>query len=244
MLVFPSIDLLGGNVVRLTQGRRDTAVVHSIDPVEVARTFAAAHAPRLHVVDLDAAFSGGAENNHAIIKEIVAASTMEVQVGGGIRTQADCQRLFGLGVRYAVIGTAAIKNPTLVERLCAELPGRIVVAVDGREGKVAVEAWTEDTAMSALDIGASVARAGAAAVLYTDVGRDGMRGGPNLDATARLARHIARCPVIASGGVAKLADLDELVGTGAYAVVLGKALHERTFSLAEAMARVNQAREP
>jgi phosphoribosylformimino-5-aminoimidazole carboxamide ribotide isomerase len=239
MLVFPSIDLLGGNVVRLTQGRRDTAVVHSIDPVEVARTFAAARAPRLHVVDLDAAFSGGTETNHAVIKEIVAASSMEVQVGGGIRTQADCRRLFDLGVRYAVMGTAAIKNPPLVERLCGEFGGRIVVAVDGREGKVAVEAWTEDTAMSALDIGATVARAGAAAVLYTDVGRDGMRGGPNLDATTRLARHIAPCPVIASGGVARLEDLDELVRTGAHAVVLGKALHERTFTLAEAMARVS-----
>jgi phosphoribosylformimino-5-aminoimidazole carboxamide ribotide isomerase len=242
MLVFPSIDLLGGNVVRLTQGRRDTAVVHSREPVEVARMFSAAGAARLHVVDLDAAFSGGAEHNHAVIRLIAAASTMEVEVGGGVRTQADCERLFALGARYAVIGTAAIKNPSLVERLCGELPGRIVVAVDGREGKVAVEAWTEDTAMSALDIGASVARAGAAAVLYTDVGRDGMRGGPNLDATTRLARHIAPCPVIASGGVARLEDLDALVGTGAHAVVLGKALHEKTFTLAEALARVAEVK--
>jgi phosphoribosylformimino-5-aminoimidazole carboxamide ribotide isomerase len=237
MLVFPSIDLLDGKAVRLTQGRRETAHVYSNDPPEVARAFAAAGAPRVHVVDLDASFTGGAQHNRATIAAIAAASPVELELGGGIRTAQDCERLFDLGVRYAVMGTSAIKAPEVVEELSRRFPGRIVVAVDAREGKVAVEGWTEATAADSLTVGETFARAGAAAVLYTDIGRDGMRLGPNLEATARLARHIAPCPVIASGGVARLEDLDDVSTTGAFAVVVGKALYERVFTVEEALRR-------
>lgn len=237
MLVFPAIDLLGGKAVRLQQGRRDTATVYSDAPWELARAFAAAGAPRLHVVDLDAAFSGGNEHNRETVRRIVEATTMEVEVGGGIRSVADCEALFALGVRYAVLGTAAIKTPEVVDTLCARFPRRIVVAVDAREGKVAVEGWTQATTVDALEIGEAVARAGAAAVLYTDIGRDGMRTGPNLEATARLSRRLSPCPVIASGGVARLEDLDEVRRTGAFAVVVGKAIYEKAFTVEEAIAR-------
>jgi phosphoribosylformimino-5-aminoimidazole carboxamide ribotide isomerase len=237
MLIFPAIDLLGGQAVRLVQGKRDSATVYSKAPWELAPRFAAAGAPRLHVVDLDAAFSGGAQNNHDTIKRIVASTTMEVEVGGGVRTIEDCERLFALGARYAVLGTAAVKTPELVAEACRRFPRRIVVAVDAREGKVAVEGWQQATSVDALDVGEAVACAGAAAVLYTDIGRDGMRTGPNLEATARLARRIAPCPVIASGGVAKLGDLDEVRATGAFAVVIGKAIYEGEFTVEEAVAR-------
>ena len=238
MLFFPSIDLLEGQAVRLTQGRRDAVTVYSRAPWELAARFAAAGAARLHVVDLDAAFTAGGENNHATIEKIVAAAgAMEVEIGGGVRTAEDCRRLFALGARYAVLGTAAIKSPALVDELGAAFPGQIVVAVDGREGKVAVEGWTEDTALDALEIGERAARAGAAAVLYTDVGRDGMRTGPNLERTARLVQKIAPCAVIASGGVARLEDLDDTRATGAFAVVVGKAIYERVFTVEEAIAR-------
>jgi len=136
-----------------------------------------------------------------------------------------------------VLGTAAIKTPEMVEDACRRFPRRIVVAVDARGGKVAVEGWQQDTAMDALEIGEAVARAGAAAVLYTDIGRDGMRTGPYLEATARLARRITPCPVIASGGVARLEDLDETRKSGAFAVIIGKAIYEKVFTVAEAIER-------
>ena len=237
MLIFPAIDLLGGKAVRLRQGLRETATVYSERPWELAAAFTAAGAPRIHVVDLDAAFSKGQQNNHETIRRIVAATTADVEVGGGVRSVDDCARLFDLGARFAVTGTAAIKTPEIVDAACAKFPRKIVVAVDAREGMVAVEGWQEATTTSALDIGEAVARAGAAAVLYTDIGRDGMRTGPNLEATARLALRITPCPVIASGGVAALADLDETVKTGAFAVIIGKAIYEKVFTVEEAIRR-------
>jgi phosphoribosylformimino-5-aminoimidazole carboxamide ribotide isomerase len=243
MLVFPAIDLIDGAAVRLEQGRRESVTVYDRAPWEVAARFAAAGAPRLHVVDLDAAFTRAAaerRDNLATIARIVAASPVPVETGGGVRTLDDCARLFDLGVGFAVLGTAAVKDPAMVEAACARWPQQIVVAVDAREGKVAVEGWTEATSADAVDVGLAVARAGAGAVLYTDIGRDGMRSGPNLDATARLAKRLAPCPVIASGGVAQLSDLDALVPTNAAAVVVGKALYERVFTVEEALARARQ----
>jgi len=245
MQVFPAIDLLDGKAVRLLQGRRESATIYSDAPWEVASRFAAAGAARLHVVDLNAAFSGGVEHNHATIAKILAAAgTMAVEVGGGIRTLEACTRVFDLGARYAVMGTAAIKTPEVVAEACRRHPQRIVVAVDAREGKVAVEGWQEDTQADALGIGRQVAEAGAAAVLYTDIGRDGMRTGPNLEATARLARAIAPCAVIASGGMARLQDIREVRGTGAAAVVIGKALYEKAFTIEEALAAAAAEEKP
>jgi phosphoribosylformimino-5-aminoimidazole carboxamide ribotide isomerase len=237
MLVFPAIDLLGGKAVRLEQGRRETAKVYSERPWELATAFAAAGATRLHVVDLDASFTGGSTHNRETVKAIVAASSMEVEVGGGVRSVTDCEQLFALGVRHAVLGTAAVKTPEVVEELCRRFPGRIVVAVDAREGKIAVQGWTEATTADAGDVAETAAKAGAGAVLYTDIGRDGMRTGPDLEATARLARRITPCPVIASGGVARLEDLDDTRRTGAFAVVVGKAIYEGAFTVSEALAR-------
>jgi phosphoribosylformimino-5-aminoimidazole carboxamide ribotide isomerase len=241
MLVFPAIDLLDGAAVRLEQGRRESAKVYTRRPWDIAQRWAELGVPRVHVVDLDAAFARArgtaGDNNQAIIKKIVEATTLDVEAGGGVRSLDDCQRLFDLGVKYVVLGTAAVKDPALVQGACARWPRGIVVAVDAREGKVSVEGWTESTTADAVDIGDAVARAGAAAVLYTDIGRDGMRTGPNLDATARLARRQAPRPVIASGGVARLDDLDALIGTGAVAVIIGKALYEGAFTLEEALAR-------
>jgi len=172
------------------------------------------------------------------LKRIVEAAGVDVETGGGVRSLDDCARLVDLGVTHVILGTAAVKDPAFVEAACARWPGGIVVAVDAREGKVAVEGWTEDTQSDAVEIGLAVARAGAGAVLYTDIGRDGMRSGPNFEATARLARRLAPCPVIASGGVSRLEDLDALLPTGSYAVVVGKALYEGVFTVAEALARV------
>ena len=237
MQVFPAIDLLDGKAVRLLQGRPESATIYSHAPWELAHRFAAAGAPRLHVVDLDAALSGGAKHNHQTIAKILgAAGAMEVEVGGGIRTLDGCARIFGIGAKYAVMGTAAIKTPDIVKEACQRYPRRIVVAVDARAGKVAVEGWQEDTQADALAIGRQVSDAGALAVLYTDIGRDGMRTGPNLEATTRLAQTIAPCAVIASGGMARLEDIHQVRGTGAAAVVIGKALYEKAFTIAAALA--------
>jgi len=236
MQVFPAIDLLDGKAVRLEQGRPESAKIYSHAPWELARRFAAAGAPRLHVVDLDAALSSGSKHNQPTIERILAAAgSMEVEVGGGIRTLAACARIFSVGAKYAVMGTAAIKTPEVVTEACLCHPQRIVVAVDARAGKVAVEGWQEDTQADALAIGSQVAKAGALAVLYTDIGRDGMRTGPNLEATARLAKTISPCAVIASGGMARLDDIRQVKGTGAAAVVIGKALYEKLFTIEEAL---------
>jgi phosphoribosylformimino-5-aminoimidazole carboxamide ribotide isomerase len=241
MLVFPAIDLMDGVAVRLEQGRRESKKVYDNAPWEVAARFAAAGVTRIHVVDLDAAFTRGTaerKDNRATIARIAATAGVDVEAGGGVRSLDDCAALFDAGVRFAVLGTAAIKDPAMVEAACTRWPGRIVIAVDAREGKVSVEGWTETTGADALEIGAAVARAGAAAVLYTDIARDGMRGGPNLDATGRLARKLLPCPVIASGGVSRLEDLDALAPSGAAAVVVGKALYEKVFTIEEAVARL------
>lgn len=240
MLIFPAIDLFGGKAVRLMQGRRDTVTLYSERPWELASAFAVAGVTRLHVVDLDAAFTGGVEHNRPIIKRIMEDVSIEVEVGGGVRSLEDCDRLFDLGATHAVMGTAAVKTPEVTAAACAKYPRRIIVAVDAREGNVAIEGWTEATEQSALDLGEAAARAGAAAILYTDIGRDGMRTGPDVDHTARLARHIAPCPVIASGGVATLDDIDAAARTGAFAVIVGKALYEKAFTIEEAIQRASR----
>jgi phosphoribosylformimino-5-aminoimidazole carboxamide ribotide isomerase len=237
MQIFPAIDLLDGKVVRLEQGRPESAKIYSHAPWELARRFVAAGAPRLHVVDLDAALSKGAKHNHEAIKKILEVTgETDVEVGGGIRSLEACARILGLGARYVVMGTAAIKTPGVVKEACTRYPKRVVVAVDAREGKVAVEGWKEDTTADAVEIGRQMAKVGAVAVLYTDIGRDGMRTGPNLQATARLAKTIHPCAVIASGGMATLDDIHHVRKTGVTSVVIGKALYEGVFTVEEALA--------
>jgi phosphoribosylformimino-5-aminoimidazole carboxamide ribotide isomerase len=232
MLVIPAIDLLGGKVVRLVEGRRDRATVFSEHPGEVARRFVDAGAQRLHVVDLDGAFAGNPGNRRAV-SEIVACG-VPVQLGGGVRDLATCERLVNEGVRLLVLGTAAVKDPELVEELCAQLPGRVVVAVDARDGKVAIEGWAEATGVDAFDLAAQSVDRGAAAILYTDIARDGTGSGPNVEASARLARTLHPVPVIASGGIGSLAHIRALALAGIPQTVVGRALYEDKFTLAEA----------
>jgi len=233
MLILPAIDLLGGKVVRLVEGKRDRATVYSDRPGEVARRFLAAGARRLHVVDLDGAFAGRRENREAV-QQIVEAGA-EVQVGGGVRDLATCTRLLDEGARAVVLGTAAVKTPALVAELCAKLPGQVIVAVDARDGKVAVEGWAEATTLDAIELAARSAQGGAAAILYTDIARDGTGVGPNVEASASLAQRIQPTPLIASGGIGSLDHLRALARAGVPQAVVGRALYEGAFTVAEAL---------
>ena len=230
MKLFPAIDLLGGRAVRLERGEREKATVFHERPTELVRELAIAD--RLHVVDLDGAF--GEPRQLALIEQLVKASPIPVEVGGGIRDRAAIDSVLACGAAFAVLGTAAVRSPALVEEACRAYPGRIVVAVDARDGVVAVDGWTTSGGITAIELATRAAGWGAAAVLYTDVARDGLRKGPNVDATAALARAIA-IDVIASGGVGTLDDLARLRDAGIPAVVVGRALYERTFTVDQAV---------
>jgi phosphoribosylformimino-5-aminoimidazole carboxamide ribotide isomerase len=233
MLIIPAIDLMGGKVVRLVEGKRDRATVYSDAPGDVARAFRDAGATRLHVVDLDGAFSGRAENRRAV-SEIVA-SGLPIQLGGGVRDLATCERLINEGVRSVVVGTIAVKQPDLFHEILETLPGRVIVAVDARDGKVAVEGWAEATTVDAFDLAASSVEAGAAAILYTDISRDGTGVGPNVESSGRLARVLHPTPVIASGGIGSLEHLRQLALAGVPQTVIGRALYEGAFTLEQAL---------
>ncbi len=234
MKVFPAIDLLGGQAVRLREGRRDQATVYREHPEELVAEWTIAGVKRLHVVDLDGAFGG--DRRHAdVIARICQASPVPVQVGGGIRTVAAARAVIEAGAAFVVLGTAAIKDPAVVEALCRDLPGQIVVAVDARDGLVAVEGWVETSTITAIELGRRAAAWGAAALLYTDIARDGTGAGPNVAATAQLAREVG-IDVIASGGVHGLDDLRALAAAGVPAVVVGRALYDGRFTVAEALA--------
>jgi phosphoribosylformimino-5-aminoimidazole carboxamide ribotide isomerase len=233
MLVIPAIDLLGGKVVRLVEGRRDRSTVFSERPGEVARGFVAAGAKRIHVVDLDGAFSGTPENRRAVA-EILGCGA-PVQLGGGVRDAETCERLLVDGVDSVVIGTVAVKEPDLVRQLCRRFPGRIIVAVDARDGKVAIAGWAEATQVDALDLAAEMVERGAAAILYTDIARDGTGVGPNVETSAKLQRVLHPTPVIASGGIGSAAHLRALALAGLQRCVVGRALYEGRLTLAEAL---------
>ena len=231
MKLFPAIDLLDGKAVRLEEGKRDRATVFHADPVMLVDQMARDGADRLHVVDLNGAF--GEPRQAALVRNIVHASPLPVQVGGGIRDRAAFEEVLALGVAYVVLGTAAVRSPAFVEEVCRAYPGKVIVAVDARDGVVAVDGWTASGGVRAIELGQRAAGWGAAALLYTDVARDGLRGGPNVDATAALARAV-EIEVIASGGVGNLGDIDILRANGIAAVVVGRALYDRTFTIEEA----------
>jgi len=232
--LYPAIDLLGGNAVRLEEGRRDRATTFSDRPIELVAQLARDGADRLHVVDLDGAFAG-APQQHALIAELVARSPLPVEVGGGIRDRAAIEDVILAGAAYVVLGTAAVKSPQLVEEACRAFPDRIIVAVDARDGLVAVDGWTATGNVSAVELGKRAAGWGAAALLYTDVSRDGLQLGPNIEATAALARSVD-CEVIASGGVGSLDDLRRLRDANIASVVVGRAIYDKKFTVAEAAA--------
>jgi phosphoribosylformimino-5-aminoimidazole carboxamide ribotide isomerase len=234
MRVWPAIDLLEGRAVRLHEGKRDRATVFSDAPWELPARFAADRAQGLHVVDLDGAFAG-APVQHALVRRVIAAAgALPVQVGGGIRDRAAVEAVLAAGATRVVLGTAAVRSPALVEECCRAHPGRIVVAVDAKDGMVAVDGWVAASNVSAAELGARAAGWGAAALLYTDVSRDGTGAGPNVAATAALARAVS-IEVIASGGVSSLDDLRALRGAGIEAVVVGRALYDAKFTLREAV---------
>jgi phosphoribosylformimino-5-aminoimidazole carboxamide ribotide isomerase len=236
LIVWPAIDLKGGQVVRLAEGDMDRATVYGDDPAAQARSFADQGATHLHVVDLDGAFAGRAVNADAV-EAIVAAFPGKVQLGGGIRNRAAIDHWLGLGVDRVVIGTAALEDPELVRESARDLPGRIVVGVDARDGMVATRGWADVSDVPVVDLAARFADAGVAALLFTDVGRDGMLKGCNIDATLRLA-HATRIPVIASGGVAGLGDILALArrtSDGIEGVITGRALYDGRLDLAAAI---------
>ena len=237
IIVFPAIDLKGGQVVRLAEGDMDRATVYGDDPADQARKFAEAGAEWLHVVDLDGAFAGRAVNADAV-EAIIRAFPGKVELGGGIRDRAGIDRWLSLGVERVVIGTAALQNPDLVKAAAKALPGRIVVGVDARDGFVATHGWAEVSTVPITDLADRFADAGVASLLFTDVGRDGLLKGCNVEATVALARH-ATIPVIASGGVADIGDIRALAGhagDGIEGVITGRALYDGRLDLAEALA--------
>ncbi|HEX2686051.1 MAG TPA: HisA/HisF-related TIM barrel protein [Kofleriaceae bacterium] len=231
MKLLPAIDLLGGRAVRLEQGKRDRATVFHDRPIELVGQFAQGGADRLHVVDLDGAF--GEPRQFSLIAELIRASPIPVEVGGGLRDRPSIDRVLDLGAAFAVLGTAAVRDPGLVEATCRAYPGRIIVAVDARDGVVAIDGWTTSGGITARELAGRAAAWGAAAVLYTDVARDGLGRGPDLAATAALAR-AAGIEVIASGGVGSLDDLAALARAGVPAVVVGRALYDGRFTVADA----------
>ena len=237
LIVFPAIDLKGGQIVRLAEGDMARATIYGDDPAAQAMLFAQAGAEHLHVVDLDGAFAGASVNGEAV-RAILDRFPGHVQLGGGIRDRAAIERWFDLGVSRVVIGTAALDNPDLVRGAARDFPGGIVVAVDAKDGMVATRGWAEVSATSVTDLARRFEDAGVAALLFTDVGRDGLLKGVNLEATVDLARAVD-IPVIASGGVKGIADIHMLAlhaRDGIEGVITGRALYDGRLDLAAALA--------
>jgi phosphoribosylformimino-5-aminoimidazole carboxamide ribotide isomerase len=243
MEVIPAIDLLGGKCVRLYQGDYNQSQVFNDDPVAVARQWASEGATRLHLVDLDGAKVGHPVNLD-VIRSIVEAVEIPVEVGGGLRDRDAVAALLSTGVRWAILGTVAVEQPDLVAQLCGEFPGQIIVGIDARNGKVATKGWLETSEVLATELAERMAQLGAAAIIYTDIHRDGTMQGPNLDALRDLAA-IAAIPVIASGGVSSLTDLLSLLALepqGVTGAIVGKAIYTGDVSLKEAVRAVGQGR--
>jgi phosphoribosylformimino-5-aminoimidazole carboxamide ribotide isomerase len=236
VIVIPAIDVMGGKAVRLVRGERSQVKEYADDPVAVVRRFADAGARRIHIVDLDGAFAGAPAQQDLVARMVEASGGVAIQTGGGIRSADTVDRLLALGVDAVVVGTLAVREPAIARALCEQHAGRIVVAADSRDGKVAVSGWQESSELDASALARAAQSWGAAAILYTDVARDGMQTGPAVEATAALQAAVS-IPVYASGGVGSLADLDACAAAGLAGVVLGRALYEGAFSLEEALAR-------
>ncbi len=243
MILFPAIDLKNGEAVRLEQGDMARTTIFHRDPAEQARVFAAQGFEYLHIVDLDGAFAGK-PMNAAAVERILAVVKIPLQLGGGIRDRATIDAWLGNGVRRVIIGTAAVRDPALVKAAARTYPGRIAVGLDARDGAVAVEGWAETSEISALDIARRFEDAGVAAIIYTDIARDGMLRGLNLDATIALAEAVS-IPVIASGGLASIDDVRALLTPRAKRLegaVVGRALYDGRLDAAAALQLVRAAR--
>jgi phosphoribosylformimino-5-aminoimidazole carboxamide ribotide isomerase len=242
VILFPAIDLKNGEAVRLQQGDMARATVFSRDPAAQARAFAEQGFVYLHLVDLDGAFAGKPVNA-AAVDRIVDAVKIPVQLGGGIRDRATIDAWLDKGIARVIVGTAAVRDPALVKAAARACPGRVAVGLDARDGKIAVEGWSKTSALSALEVGRRFEDAGVAAIVYTDVNRDGMLEGLNLDATVALAERIS-IPVIASGGLASLADVRALLEPRAQKLegaIAGRALYDGRLDPAAALSLLRQA---
>ncbi len=245
MILFPAIDLKNGEAVRLQQGDMMRATVFSRDPAAQARAFAEQGFTYLHLIDLDGAFAGKPVNA-AAVERVIATVKIPVQLGGGIRDRATIDAWLDKGIARVIVGTAAVRDPTLVKAAAGAYPGRVAVGLDARDGKIAVEGWSKTSALSALDVARRFEDAGVAAIVYTDVNRDGMLQGLNLDATIALAEQISP-PVIASGGLASLADVRALLEPRAQKLegaIAGRALYDGRLDPAAALSLLRQARAP
>lgn len=234
MILYPAIDLKDGNCVRLLRGDMEAATVFGADPAAQARAFQDAGAEWLHLVDLNGAFAGKPVNA-AAVEAILSAISVPAQLGGGIRDMATIEAWIERGLSRVILGTVAVENPALVREAAMAFPGKIAVGIDARKGRVATRGWAEETDVTATDLAQRFEDAGVAAIIYTDIDRDGAMQGPNIAATEALARAV-NIPVIASGGVSSMADLDALRATGVIAgAISGRALYDGAIDLAEAL---------
>ena len=232
MRIYPAIDLKGGKCVRLVQGRMERSTVYG-DPVEMALKWKENGARFLHMVDLDGAFDGAGRNREAVAK-VVRETGLPVQLGGGIRTLTDIRECLELGVARVILGTVLVENPELAREAAGLYPGRIVAGIDAKGGRAATRGWATDTGLTAVDLALQMREAGICTVIYTDIARDGMLGGPNIPETKRLKEKTG-LEVIASGGVSRLSDLAEVREAGLDGVIVGKALYSGAFTLEDAL---------
>ena len=237
MMILPALDLQQGHCVRLAQGRRSGVKVYDADPVAVANAFATAGAEIIHVVDLDGAFAGRESANRAIVKKIIDTVKIPVEFGGGLRSASDVEQLLELGVAQVILGTLASESKETLAQLVNRFRSRICVGIDALDGKVMTRGWERDTQTDATEFACAVADLGVERVIYTDISRDGMLTGPNIEQTCEIAR-AAKVHVTASGGVSSLDDIKRLRDAGESlvdSIIIGKALYEGRFSLAEAI---------
>ena len=236
MLIIPAVDIKNGKCVRLLQGRMEDETVYSDDPGAMASKWARRGARLVHVIDLDGAFAKSPQNMKSI-RKILQAVNVPIQLGGGIRNEETVHQYLEMGVKRVIIGTEAIKKPAFVKKVCNTYPQQIVVGIDARNGKVAIDGWTQTTRVDAIDLAREFEDCGVAAINFTDIQRDGMQTGPNLEATRRLAEAVS-IPVVASGGVSSIQDVKNLLplqDAGVVGVIIGKALYTGALDLKAAL---------
>lgn len=244
MLLIPAIDLKTGQCVRLKQGRMDDDTVFSDDPVAMARRWVEAGARRLHLVDLDGAFAGSPKNRASIAAICAAFPELPIQVGGGIRDEDTIEQYLAMGISYVIIGSKAVSDPHFVSDACLSFPGHVIVGLDAKDGMVAVDGWAKISNQTATDLARRFEQDGVSSIVFTDIARDGMMQGANMEATRALARAV-KIPIIASGGMTDMVDIDRLIDAGDDGVsgaIIGRALYEGGIDLRLAQARVDERR--
>ncbi len=233
MIIIPAIDLKNGKCVRLKQGKMDKSTTYSDDPAEVAKNFEKTGVKRLHIVDLNGAFSGKPENMSSI-KKIIEKCNMITELGGGIRDIPTIEKYFNIGINYIILGTVIVENKELVKAACKNFPEKIIAGIDAVNGKVAVKGWKEVTDIDAFELAKEMESLGIREIIYTDISRDGMQTGVNVDAVVKLQKKL-NIPVIASGGVSNLDDIKILMEHNVYGVITGRAVYEGTLNLDKAL---------